>query len=201
VAVGQCAGRGGVVLARLPGMTSPARVGDVRRRAGWLPEQEDLEVWLAGHRERVEADERVVLHPVLVECQQLIDSDPVVRMYLHQMIEQVPRRRRYRKRHLESVPELLGLINAALSMAPEYGESMVATPLGAILDWTMGTRAGFAAYRDPRINAMLKKVLTAWCSFLDSRDSLYAQRFAVGMEMRRGAPRDRDRAVPARSRG
>jgi len=166
-----------------------------------LPEQEDLEDWLAGHRERVEADERVVLHPVLVECQQLIDSDPVVRMYLHQMIEQVPRRRRYRKRHLESVPELLGLINAVLSMAPEYGESMVATPLGAILDWTMGTRAGFAAYRDPRINAMLKKVLTAWCSFLDSRDSLYAQRFAVGMEMRRGAPRDRDRAVPARSRG
>jgi phosphatidylserine decarboxylase len=30
---------------------------------------------------------------------------------------------------------------------------MVATPLGAILDWTMGTPAGFAAYRDPRINA------------------------------------------------
>jgi hypothetical protein len=24
------------------------------------------------------------------------------------------------------------------------------SPLGAILDWTMGTPAGFAAYRDPR---------------------------------------------------
>ena len=29
---------------------------DVRRRAGWLPDdQDDLESWLAGHRERVEA--------------------------------------------------------------------------------------------------------------------------------------------------
>ena len=50
---------------------------------------------------------------------------------------------------------------------------MVVTPLGAILDWTMGTPAGFAAFRDPRVNAMLKKILTAWCEFLDSPDSLY----------------------------
>jgi phosphatidylserine decarboxylase len=37
----------------------------------------------------------------------------------------------------------------------------------------MGTPAGSAAFRDPRINAMLKKILTAWCEFLDSRESLY----------------------------
>jgi phosphatidylserine decarboxylase len=45
--------------------------------------------------------------------------------------------------------------------------------LNAILDWTMGTPAGFAAYRDSRINAMLKKILTAWCEFLSGGDSLY----------------------------
>ena len=57
---------------------------DVRRRAGWLPDdQDDLESWLAGHRERVEArGEQVVLHPVITEFQELIDTDPVVRMYL-----------------------------------------------------------------------------------------------------------------------
>jgi hypothetical protein len=38
------------------------------------------ESWLAGHRERVEArGEQAVLHPVLVEFQELIDTDPVVR--------------------------------------------------------------------------------------------------------------------------
>ncbi len=72
-------------------MTDRSQEMDVRRRAGWLPEdQDDLEAWLAGHRERVEAGgEQVVLHQVLEEFQELIDSDPVVRLYLNAMIDQV----------------------------------------------------------------------------------------------------------------
>jgi phosphatidylserine decarboxylase len=68
---------------------------------------------------------------------------------------------------------MLLLVNEVLTMAPEFGPDMVATPLGAILDWTMATPAGFAAYRDPRINAMFKKILSAWCEFLTNGDSLY----------------------------
>lgn len=50
---------------------------------------------------------------------------------------------------------------------------MVTTPLAAILDWTMGTPAGFAARRgDRRINAMLGKILNAWSEFLCSPQSL-----------------------------
>ncbi len=157
-------------------MTTFPRPVEVRRQAGWLPEdQDDLEAWLDGHRERVAAKgEQVALHPVLTEFQELIDGDPVVRMYMNQMISQVPSTRPYRKRHLESIEQMLRLINEVLTMGPEFGETaMVATPLGAILDWTMGTPAGFAAFRDPRINAMLKKILTAWCEFLSSGDSRY----------------------------
>lgn len=116
---------------------------------------------------------QVALHPVLIEFRQLIETDPVVRMYVHQMIEQVPRTKPYRKRHLHSVEQMLRLINGVLTMAPEFGENAVVMPLGAIFDWTMGTPAGFAAFRDPRINAMLKRFLTTWCEFLDSSDSLY----------------------------
>lgn len=169
---------------------------DVRRRAGWLPQDHDeLESWLTGHRERVQArGDQVALHPVLAEFQQLIDTDPVVRMYVHQMIEQVPRTKPYRKRHLHSVEQMLRLINGVLTMAPEFGENAVVLPLCAIFDWTMSTPAGFAAFRDRRINAMLKKILTEWCGFLDSADSLYvlndspsgwmcpAARRAVGIE-------------------
>jgi phosphatidylserine decarboxylase len=150
---------------------------DVRRRAGWLPqEQDDLEAWLAGYRERVDArGEQIVLHPVVREFQALIDGEPVVRMYMNQMIAQVPPTKRYSKRHLESVEQLMRLIDEVLTSAPEFGSegSMVATPLGAILDWSMGTAAGFAAFRDPRINGMLKKILTVWCEFLSGPDSLY----------------------------
>src|SRR3984957_14090892 len=179
--------------------------GDVRRQGGWLPgNQDELEAWLAGHRERVAAKgEQVPLHPVLAEFQALIDSDPVVRMYFNEMIAQVPRNRQYRKRHLESVRQMLQLVNEVLTMAPEYNEdAMVVLPLGAILDWTMGTPAGFAAFRDRRINAMLKKILSVWADFPSSRDSRYvlngtpsgwkgeAARRAIGIEQYQHDPDD-----------
>jgi phosphatidylserine decarboxylase len=149
---------------------------DVRRQGGWLPEdQDDLEAWLAGHAKRVAAKgEQAPLHPVIAEFQALIDSDPVVRMYVSEMIAQVPRGREYSKRHLKSVSQLLRLINEVLTMAPEYSsDAMIMLPLGAILDWTMATRAGFAAYRDRRINDMFGKILNAWCEFLSGPDSRY----------------------------
>jgi phosphatidylserine decarboxylase len=148
---------------------------DVRRRAGWLPQDHDeLESWLAGHRKRVEVKgEQIKLRPVLTEFQQLIDSDPVVCMYVHQMIDQMPRSKPYRKRHLHSVEQMLHLINEVLTIAPEFGKNAVIIPLSAILDWATSTPAGLAAFRDPRINTMLKKILAAWREFLDSPGSLY----------------------------
>jgi hypothetical protein len=84
--------RDGAAAGRFPPVTTLPHAVDVRRRAGWLPEdQDDLESWLAGHRERAEArGGQVVLHPVLTEFQELIDTDPVVRMHINQMIAQVP---------------------------------------------------------------------------------------------------------------
>jgi phosphatidylserine decarboxylase len=181
-------------------------VTDVRRRGGWLPEnQDDLEAWLAGHRERVAAKgEQIPLHPVIAEFKALIDSDPVIRMYLNEMIAQVPRGRQYRQRHLQSVQQMLRLINEVLTMAPEYSEdAMVVLPLGAILDWTMGTAAGFAAFRDRRVNEMLQKILDSWCEFLSSSDSRYvindspsgwkgeAARRAIGIEQYQHDPEDK----------
>jgi phosphatidylserine decarboxylase len=181
--------------------TDPA---DVRRRAGWFPPaQDDLESWLEGHRERVRArGEDVALHPVLLEFGQLINADPILRMHLNEMISQVPTGRKYRQRHIDDLPELLALINEVLTMAPEFGDQNVTLPLGAILDWTMGTSAGFAAYRDPRLNRMIAKILTVWGEFLSSAASLYvlndsptgwtcaaAQR-AVGMEQYQHDPQD-----------
>lgn len=176
-------------------MSSEDQTMDIRRRAGWLPEQADLEEWLAGHSERTASHGEVALHPAVVDLQQLIDSDPVVRMYLERMITEVPLGKAYEKRHLQDVPQMLRLINEVLTLAPEYSEdSMVITPMGAILDWASGTTAGFGAFRDPRVNAAFKKILNAWCEFLTSRNSLYvlnhspsgwksaAAQAAVGME-------------------
>jgi phosphatidylserine decarboxylase len=197
--------RGRRACERLLVMTTKPRSSDLRRQAGWLPDQDALEEWLSSHREHVESDidGAVGLHPVIVEFQHLIDSDPVVRMYVERMIAEVPRTRAYSKRHLTDSEQMLRLINAVLSVAPEFGEQAVTLPLAAILDWSMGTTAGFAAYRDPKVNAMVKKILTTWCDFLSSEQSRYvlnesatgwkspAAQKAIGIEQYQHDPEDR----------
>ncbi len=157
-------------------MTSSKSSLDHKRRNGWLPSsQDDLEAWLDGHQAKVDARPAVKpLHPVVQQFRDLIDTDPVVRLYLTEMIDQVPRNREYRKRHLKTVDQLLLLIDEVLTTAPEFSDGgMVTTPLTAILDWTMGTPAGFAAYRDPRVNRMFRKILEAWGDYLSSPASRY----------------------------
>ena len=137
---------------------------DVRRQAGWFPNgQDDLEAWLAGHAERAAArGGQALRHRSVVAFAELIRTDPVVGMYLHRMIDQVPTGRAYSRRHLSSPEQLLRLIDEVLTVAPEFGSQTVTLPLGAVLDWAMGTPAGHAAFRDPRVNAALKAILQEW---------------------------------------
>lgn len=147
-----------------------------RPRAGrWLPDQDALEAWLEGLAGEVAArGEAGFRHPVMEEFRALIDRDPVVRMELAEMIAQVPHdRKRYRKRRVASLDQLLGLIDEVIGRAPEYNETgLVGVPLNAVLDWCMGTPAGFAAFRHEPVNAMFRKILRAWCDFLSGPESL-----------------------------
>lgn len=146
---------------------------DHKRRGGWLPGQDDLEAWIEGHRERARANRDRPLHPSVAAFRTLFDTDPVIRMGMTRMIDQVPHGKRYRKRHIDDVDEYFSLINEVLTTAPAFSDGgMVTTPFAAILDWTMATPAGFAVYRDPKVNAALKDVLDAWAEFLDSPASL-----------------------------
>lgn len=140
----------------------------------WLPaEQEILQAWLHDFKIRAEARESS-WHPVIQEFADLIAGDPIVRMYFTSMIGQVPRTSKYRVRHLDSIEQMLNLMNALLTYVPEFEDSAyVGCPLDAILDWCMGTQAGFAAFRDPTVNAMLKKVISVWCEYLTSKASLH----------------------------
>lgn len=148
---------------------NPPRVGR------WLPDSpEAIEAWVHDFAARTEAKGKVPFHPVIQEFQDLIAEDPIVRLYVTNMISQVPSTRAYRKNHLRSVEQMLVLINAVLTQAPDFNTTaLVGAPLNAIIDWSMGTPAGFAAFRYPPINAMFRKILNAWCEFLSSPASLY----------------------------
>jgi len=156
-------------------MDHPAKSKNPHRVGRWLPDQDSLEAWLEGLCQEVGADDdRTLRHPVMLEFRDLIDRDPIVRMLLTRMIEQVPHTKAYSKRHLESVDQMLLLIDEVIGRAPEYNETgMVGCPLNAVIDWCMGTSAGFAAFRHDTINAMFRKILQGWCEFLSSPASAY----------------------------
>lgn len=144
---------------------------DVRGPDGWLPKcQDQLESWIRGWAEF--GLRREPLHPVVEAFRCLIDGDPVLRMHAHQMIEQVPSGGDYERRRLESVEQMLELIDALLHVAPEFSSDlMVIVPFVGILDWTIATPAGFAFYRDRRVNDALRDILKAWSAFLSGPDS------------------------------
>ena len=118
--------------------------------------------------------QQVKLKASISELKLLIESDPVVRMYFTQMIDQVPD---YYKEtpnvNLTSVDQMLCLINNAMDRAPLYEESdLVGFPINSMVNWTMGVPAGFSAYRNDKVNVVFKKILDEYGTYLNSPASL-----------------------------
>jgi phosphatidylserine decarboxylase len=144
------------------------------RAGGWLPsDQALLDQWVADVVVRVEAEGPRPLLPVVDEFRRLIEEDPEVYMLFRFMLEQVP----YHKApthepQVKTVEKMLRLFNHVMTHAPEYDDTgLVGCPINAILDWAMGTQAGFAAFLNDRVNAQFKKLLNEWAVFLKSAAS------------------------------
>jgi phosphatidylserine decarboxylase len=158
-------------MSRNSNITQTSRLGD------WLPwDVSALNRWLEANIAAAE-ESRKKTHPVIIEFREMIESDPVMFMYFTQMFQQQPRfppPPGSGDVKLKDYQQMLKVLNHILTTAPEYNETeLVGFPINAILDFPMITPAGLAAFVEPRVNAMLKKVLSAWAVFLDSADSLY----------------------------
>ena len=118
--------------------------------------------------------DKVMLKPSVNELKQLVDTDPIVRMYFTQMIDQVPAYYRQKPNvNLTGIDQMLCLINRAMDKAPDYDETdMVGFPINTILNWTMGVPAGFHAYRNDKVNAVVRKILDEYGTYLNSPASL-----------------------------
>ena len=158
-------------MSRKSNITQTSRLGD------WLPwDVSVLNRWLEANIAAAEKSAKKT-HPVIAEFREMIESDPVMYMYFTQMFQQQPRfppPPGSGDFKLKDYQQMLVVLNHILTTAPEYNETeLVGFPINAILDFPMITPAGLAAFVEPRVNAMLKKVLSAWAVFLDSPDSLY----------------------------
>lgn len=153
----------------------PYRVGQ------WLPsDQSVLDAWLKTRVEAVKSGrDRRPLHPIIQDFKELIEGDADLYMLFHLMFTQVPNRPRFRHNpsgghQVENYHQMLRLFNDIMTEAPTFNKTgLVGFPINAILDWSMGTEAGYAAFMHEKVNAMLKRMLDQWAIFLGSADSCY----------------------------
>lgn len=128
------------------------------------------------------ADGESALHEEVLEFKQVVTEDPVLRLLAEQMIEQgyaYGSEDPTGKPQINTLDELFIVINAVMDRAPEYmqptaqGRGLIGFPINAILDWCMGTQAGYAFFLHEKVNSCLNKILKRWCEFLNSPESTY----------------------------
>ncbi|KAF2107311.1 Phophatidylserine decarboxylase-domain-containing protein [Lophiotrema nucula] len=153
----------------------------MHRVGGWLPSDHRAHKdWLSGKIEQAENDPRP-LHPVIQEFQDLIESNTRIFMLFSSMFQEIPSKKPYANdptghKQIHDYPHMLQLFNHLLTEAPSWNDKshrvgMVGLPINAVLDWPMGTPSGWAAFLDPDVNKIIKKMLNAWGEFLSSPDS------------------------------
>ncbi len=143
----------------------------------WLPENPKIIIeWINSLRQELTQEKKQELLPVMKKFKNLINNDPIVRMYFTKMIDQVPG---YYKENpgaghnLKSIDEMIELINKAIQKSPEYNDTeLVGFPINAILDWAMGTSAGYAVFRLEQVNEIFREILDEYGKFLSSSKSL-----------------------------
>jgi phosphatidylserine decarboxylase len=155
-----------------------------QKPGAWLPADHRVQhEWLSRQVDHVHKHGAKELMPVLQEFKDFIEGNSRIYMYFTQMWEEVPRKPQYAQdptgtKQIRDYVHMLDVLNHVLTKGPEWtdaaaGVGMVGVPMVGIFDYVMGTSSGHAAFLDPDVNRMLKKVLNEWGKFLKSPESAY----------------------------
>jgi phosphatidylserine decarboxylase len=156
------------------------------RLGNWLPaDRSKLKVWVQKQLDIIKSAKALadqeLRHEEVRELKKLIENTPEIRILAEQMIEQALA---YDKDDPTGSPEIkdystmLRLIDYLITKAPEYvqpdaeGRGLIGFPINAVLDWSMGTPAGFAFFLNEKVNGCFNKILNKWGDFLNSAVSL-----------------------------
>lgn len=141
-------------------------------RAGYLPrDRRSLDEWNRDMRAALASAERAPSGAV-AKLAELIETDPIVRMYVSEMIDQVPDE--YKVVH--DAAELLVALERIAVTAPLYNQDPAkrnAFPMSSLFAYMMMTPAGEAVFRNNDFNEAIRGVLRQWCDYLDSPESAH----------------------------
>ena len=148
----------------------PFRVGH------WLPQNLEVQKeWLDDIIKKADA-EVLPLDPIIQEFKSAVEKSPTLHMQYSQMFTDVTHSQSpTEKPQVQNYDQMFRLVNfIMLKWAPQYSEyGLVGFPINAILNWSMGTTYGYAAFLDEEANGHWKKVLDKWGEFLISERSRY----------------------------
>lgn len=108
--------------------------------------------------------------PAVNKLRELIYSDPIFRMYVTEMIDQVADEHKV----VTDIEQMLQHLATVVVTAPEYHPDPNRChkfPMWELFAYMMGTTAGMHVFRDYTFNEALRAVLEEWCAYLDSPDS------------------------------
>jgi phosphatidylserine decarboxylase len=146
------------------------------RLAGYLPrDRKAVDDWQRKLKQELAARPRAAAASPgssVADLARLLERDGIVRMYVEEMIDQVPAEHRT----VENIPELLQALDHIITTAPLYEADPKKRnffPMSSLFVYMMMTPAGEAVFRNDAFNGALRKILKDWCSFLDSSASQY----------------------------
>ncbi|KAF9499322.1 hypothetical protein BDN71DRAFT_1441915 [Pleurotus eryngii] len=149
---------------------------------GWMPQNRRvLRSWIA--RKLVQAGDPIAnstnWHSVIQDFRRLIEEVPEIYKGFHEMFTQIPPEYENDptgKPQVKDYMSMLNLFDVIISEAPEWhydpenpmANDLVGFPINAVLDWPMGTDAGYAMFISPTVNAQFKKMFDVWSTYLTS---------------------------------
>lgn len=147
------------------------------RIAGYLPtSRESVDEWLRALKRELDdarsQGRKKAPSAAVAALGRLIAVNGIVRMYVEQMIDEVPPGHKT----VANVDELLEALNHIVTTAPLYNpdpNKLNNFPVSSLFTYMMMTPGGEAAFRDEAFNGALRTILKEWCVFLDSERSLY----------------------------
>ncbi|KAI6098279.1 Phophatidylserine decarboxylase-domain-containing protein [Pisolithus croceorrhizus] len=140
---------------------------------GWTHDQPTLPRAQLPCEKKCSSDRK--LAPVIQEFQQLIEDDPELFMYFHQMFDEV-RRPNGDLDQVGDYKELMMTLDRIITQAPRFGGAnnlVMGVPMYAVLAPFCNTPSGFNVFTNAKVNAQLHKIFDVWAEFLVSPESRY----------------------------
>lgn len=144
----------------------------------WLPSDQEFEnKWVKKVYEEAKSEENKKLLPPVQALKELIESNRYIWNLFQMMFDEIPQKdvdTPAGTPQVRDYHELLSVLNRLIQRAPKFNTTgLVDTPINAVLDYLMGTRAGYVLFNDPRVNAKMKNILDYWGRYLQSEESSY----------------------------